>query len=77
MNILNNILLPNFEINLSDLRIIKTPDYIELKTGGITFHKKVFDAQDGNCYKGTKRIVTQVSNTNEWLTLAVSPSGTV
>ena len=66
--------MPNFEINLSDLRIIKTPDYVELKTGGITFYKKVFGTQDGDCYKGTKRLLAQVWNYRGDVGLALSPS---
>ena len=50
---------------------MKTPDYVSLKTGGKTFYTKMFDEGDGNCYKQTKRVVTQVWNYTDKLGLAL------
>jgi len=45
---------------------------VSLKIGGIPFYSKMFDEGDGNCYKRTKRVVTQVWNYTEKLGLALS-----
>ncbi|KAL5254732.1 hypothetical protein ACHWQZ_G014239 [Mnemiopsis leidyi] len=51
------------------LEIKKTTQYVKLKNRGNELYTKEFNSSDGNCYKQTKRITTQVWNYGGFLSL--------
>ncbi|KAL5254731.1 hypothetical protein ACHWQZ_G014238 [Mnemiopsis leidyi] len=51
------------------LEIKKTSQYVKLKNRGNELFTKEFDSSDGNCYKQTKRITSQVWNYGGFLSL--------
>ena len=56
------------------LRVEKTSDHVAIKNRGNVLYKKTFGSRDGNCYKRTERVSTQVWNYEGSLSLAFASS---
>ena len=54
------------------LRVEKTTDHVAIKNRENTLYKKTFGPEDGNCYKRTERVATEVWDYQGSLSLAFS-----